>query len=159
MEGRIEAQSNVQAEDALAVEDVMLSDKAKAEIQGYVGKWRPRLRLLDWSIAYEWDAELDKNSAMSCDVQPQYRRFCLKLSADTKDDHWATVEKQVLHELCHAVTEEPMEMLTRLMNRLQLGRSVFEALDTSVRFTNERATEWLARVVWEAYEKVPWDAE
>lgn len=137
-----------------------MSEAIKSEVLAAVEKWRPRLRLMDWSISYKWGAVFDDhNAAMSSDVQPRYRRLCLRVKDDTEDDHWQTVEKQVVHELCHAITEEPIDIAQDLMNAFQVGKLTFSAMDTAMRAANERATEWIARLLWEAHEGTAWDAE
>ena len=127
-----------------------MNEATKAEIQGYVAKWRPRLRLMDWSIAYEWDAPLDKGSSMMTDTAAQYRRLRLMVGPDTKDEGWQTVEKMVLHELCHALSAELYEVAETTVSPAQVGQ---------IERAWEQMTEWLARVVWEAYEGKAWDAE
>lgn len=136
-----------------------MNEATKAEVLAAVAKWRPRLRLNDWAVAFTWDAEVDDGKAMQTEVKTQYRRLTLLVSGDTTNDGWQTVEKQVLHELCHAITEEPNDIAVDLMNALDVGKLTFAALDTALRAASERATEWVASVMWAAYEGTPWDAE
>ena len=138
----------------------MLSEATKVEIQGYVAKWRPRLRLMDWSIAYEWDAHLPDHAAMQCIPQPDYRRLLLKVrSTHDGSPEWQTPEKEVLHELCHCLTSELSDLIDDLMRHAKAGQIAFDLAESVTEKADERLTEWLARVVWEAYENTAWDKE
>ena len=136
-----------------------MNETKKHEIMEAVGKWRPRLRLMDWSIAYRWDAQIDDDSAMECETQQKYRRIQLKVSSETKDNYWQTVEKQVLHELCHCLTAEGIDLAEDMVSKVGPGRLAYEVAQVVLEKANERLVEWIARTVWEAYEPTKWDEE
>lgn len=137
-----------------------MNEATKAEIVEAVTRWRPRLRLMDWSISYEWDAKLDDDAAMMCRTFQRYRRVTLRVSAETKnEDGWQTIEKQVLHELCHCLTAENIDLAQSAVNALKPGVIAYDLAEDVLEKANERLTEWIARIVWEAYEGRAWDAE
>ena len=138
----------------------MTSEAMKAEVLAAVAKWRPRLRLLDWSIAYEWDAHLPDHASMQCVPQQDYRRILLKVrSTHDGAPEWQTLEKEVLHELCHCLTSELSDGIDDLMRHAKVGQIAYDLAESVTSKADERLTEWLARLLWEAYEHSDWDAE
>lgn len=159
-----------------------MNEAVKADVLAAVAKWRPRLRLMDWSIAYEWD---DPGTyASQCFTQERYRRAKLHFAPDfpslNKGDvpsGWLTLEKLVVHELCHIVVthlhdaalavvqtsaprrRRPAGVLGLWQGGGEFGKAAQEQAFDRLAHANEFTTEWVARMVWEAWERTEWDAE
>ena len=139
----------------------LVTELVRAEVTAAIAKWRPRLRLMDWSISIRWDdADIGKSS-MEGEIDSFYRRALVKVAPNPldPDQPWKTVEKVVVHELVHILLEQPQDVLEESLNRTpNMGRREASELSASVRQANEYATEWVARVVWEAFEGTLWDS-
>lgn len=139
-----------------------MNPEMKSEIQRYVAKWRPRLRLMDWSIAFTWD---DADTRVSqCFTEERYRRANLHFAPDfpalKKDDVpgvWLTLEKLVLHELSHIVTTHLHIAGRAVLGVANVAKAVEEQGYDRLDHANEFTTEWIARLLWEAYEGSAWD--
>lgn len=141
-----------------------MNEAIKAEVLAAVAKWRPRLRLMDWSFAYEWDS--DKTDMSKVITEPSYRRAKLffsasfpKTAAEDGAGSWLTAEKAVVHELVHiVVTRLHVDARGGIMALRVSEQAERQVLDR-VYAANEYVTEAVARIVWEAYEGTLWDAE
>ena len=149
-----------------------MNEAIKDEVIKAVQKWRPRLRLMDWSVAYEFNADVPNPSVV---MQAQYRRAKLRLpksfgnsnnDGNTAVGAYLTAEKVILHELCHLLVAHiqvaakariPAENTTLHV----FGKRRSNEPTSALLYDNvvEETTEWLARIIWEAYECTAWDAE
>lgn len=141
-----------------------MNDATKAEVLAAVAKWRPRLRLNDWSMAIEWDSK--ETDFIRVHTEERYRRFKIhvaptfpNLTTDDIPGAWLTLEKMVLHELCHVITAVLHVSARSIIRTAQLGKAVEEQAFDRMDDANELLTEMVARLLWEAWEGTSWDTE
>ncbi len=137
-----------------------MREDTKRQVLDAVAKWRPRLRLMDWSIVVRFDRkDLDEDFRMGIPMQYPYRRAFLDLAIDAgTTENTFSLEKGVLHELCHIICEPQMDAVNKALNDFKPAYDVNRLTQTWVRDANEFTTEWVARLLWEAYEQTPWDS-
>lgn len=139
-----------------------MDSATKTEILEAVTKWKVRLRLMDWSIAFTWD---DSETHVSqCFTEERYRRANIHFAPDFpalgKSDvpgAWLTLEKAVLHELCHIVTTHLHVAGRAVLGVANVAKAVEEQGYDRLDHANEFTTEWIARLLWEAWEHTEWD--
>ena len=139
-----------------------MTPEKKAEVMAAVAKWRPRLRLMDWAIGYEWEAE--KVVIADCRHDARRKRACIRFAPDfltvpegSAIGGWMTVEKAMVHELCHLVVSplytEAMDAVATARVGEQEERQINERLSDA----DEQVTEFLARLLWGVHEETAWD--
>ena len=139
-----------------------MTPETQAEVVAAVAKWRPRLRLMEWAIGYEWEAE--GVVIADCIHDGKRKRGVLRFAPDfltiPKDSalgKWMTVEKAIVHELCHLVYSplytEAIDAVATARVGAEAERQINERLDDA----NEEVAEFLAKLFWEVYERLAWD--
>ena len=139
----------------------------KEAVRGAVGKWRSRLRLMDWSIGYEWESEAVEGKVVVSHTSAAYRRMKLSFAPTfpklPKDglltSEWMTIEKIILHELAHAVIAPLGWEVVDAVQTLRVGEDTERQVLERISNGTEAVTEWVARLLWEAWEGTAWDGE
>ena len=132
----------------------------RKQILRWIRVWRDRLGVGDWKVEVEWDKKLGRNThgyqvAARCYAQPKYRQASLEFSpvVNTAYQDKEGLEKLVLHELAHCVTEETLEAAFESSSNIKMSKEVRAQFESWVRQANEAETEALARALWKAYKK------
>ena len=142
----------------------MMTPETKAEVLAAVAKWRPRLHLMDWAIGYEWERE--QVIMADCRHDARRKRAVLRFAPDfpviPKDvavGKWMTVEKVVLHEMCHFLTSPLCSEAIDAVATARVGDGEGRQITERLYDANEEVTESLAKLFWEVHEGSAWDAE
>ena len=144
----------------------MTSGAVKGAVRDVVTKWLPRLHLEHWSVGYEWDVEGVNVCSIKTDTP--YERFILRFEETfplSKNKETVVsirllgmdIERIVVHELCHPITNHLYHPAIHSVRELQAGKLATDITESVLDDADEKVTEWFAKCLWEAWERTPWN--
>ena len=103
-----------------------IAPKQKAEVRGYIDKWRSILFLHQWDFQIKYffespDPEENGNTtAASILMDPHYKFATLNIHPGFWDETEEYREEIVVHEMCHCLVQPLVELVCDAMNGKQV---------------------------------------
>ena len=129
----------------------------RAEVEGWVQKWQPRLHIPEWHLIVQI-AEVDtlwngkRQAAAEINWQSEYLNATIKVAPEAKafpEDLYHPLEYCILHELCHLFSARLVDVADDTVDVVpSLVRKHYKE---QVRRGEEEVTERITRAIWQAY--------
>jgi len=120
---------------------VIVTDKQKKLIRGYVRKWRDILFLQQWAFGTEYHNDIEKKGVVIT-MQPEYKNAVISINVSVlKDCEKDELEEIIVHELCHAIVQP----LVHIAVEASMGR---QASQSEIDWHKECVTQHFARAIY-----------